>query len=111
MDGMFSHNIRSSLENLLSCWQFQDSDILRLCVDFRRPTLADRAKGKVPPGIYMRDIAVILKGDEAAACFDFAYSQSPPSKSEQCLTLIATERAICLELPSGVRSIHKNKNK
>ena len=84
---------------------FQDSDILRLCVDVRRPTLADRAKGKVPPGIYMRDIAVILKGEEAAVSFDFADSSSPPRKPEQCLSLIATERAICLELPSGVCAV------
>lgn len=94
-----SYSGRGTQINKKIIWM--DSDILRLCVDFRRPTLADRAKGKVPPGIYMRDIAVILKGEEAAACYDFAYNQSPPSKPEQCLALVATERAICLELPSG----------
>ena len=28
----------------------QDADILRICVDFSRPTLTDKAKGRVPSG-------------------------------------------------------------
>lgn len=73
---------------------------MRLCVDVRRPTLADRAQGKIPPGIYMRDIAIVLMGAAAARAYDFGYDGSLPDNTDHCLALIATERAICLELPS-----------
>jgi hypothetical protein len=79
----------------------QDSDILRLCVDTRRPTLADRAQGKIPPGLYMRDIAMVLMGDQAARAYDFG-DRGLEQNTDNLLTLIATEKTICLELPSQV---------
>jgi hypothetical protein len=69
-------------------------------VDITRPTLVDRAKGKIPPGVYMRDIAEVRKGSNT---FDFKSSQTPPEQDDHCLALIATERTLSLELPSTVR--------
>jgi hypothetical protein len=48
----------------------------------------------------MRDIAIVLMGEQAARAYDFGYHGSLPENPEHCLSLIATERAICLELPS-----------
>jgi hypothetical protein len=77
---------------------WMDADILRLCVDVTRPTLADRGKGKVPPGLYMRDISEVRKGSDSC---DFQKNPSGvPEHDEHCLSLIATERTISLELPS-----------
>lgn len=76
---------------------WMDSDILRLCVAVARPTLADRAKGKVPPGVYMRDIAEVRRG---SVSYHFKKNPNPPSSDEHCLSLIATEGTLSLELPS-----------
>jgi hypothetical protein len=78
---------------------WMDSDILRFCVDDSRPTLIDRAKGKMPPGIYMRDIAEVRAGDES---FDFRENMFRPADPECCLSLIGTERTLSLELPGKV---------
>ena len=75
---------------------WMDSDILRVCVDDKRPTLIDRAKGKMSPGLYMRDIAEVRGGDFT---YDFRKNGSPPSDPDLCLALIGSERTISLELP------------
>lgn len=75
---------------------WMDSDILRVCVDDKRPTLIDRAKGKMSPGLYMRDIAEVRGGDFS---YDFRKNASPPTSSELCMSLIGSERTISLELP------------
>ncbi len=64
-----------------------------------RPTIAERAMGKVPPGLYMRDIAEVRKGWDS---FDFKTNGDPPLDPDRCLSLIGTERTISLELPSKV---------
>ncbi len=82
---------------------YQDSDILRVCVDDKRPTLIDRAKGKMSPGLYMRDIAEVRGGDFS---YDFRKNASPPTSSELCMSLIGSERTISLELPGKVGTCH-----
>ena len=62
--------------------------------------MAERAMGKVPPGLYMRDIAEVRKGAES---YDFKKNPDPPSDPDRCLSLIGTERTISLELPSKAR--------
>lgn len=74
-----------------------DSDILRICVDTARPTQKEMLKGKVPPGIYLRDIGEVREGANAYA---FLTSAEPPENSDFCLSLIGTERTISLQLPS-----------
>jgi hypothetical protein len=81
----------------------QDPDILRICVDVARPNQHDRARGKVPPGLYLRDIGEVREGAKA---FDFMRNSEPPEEEDfdNCLALIGTERTICLQLPSKVSS-------
>jgi hypothetical protein len=72
---------------------------LRICVDVSRPSQLDRSKGKVPPGLYLRDIGEVREGANA---YDFIHNTEPPELDDQCLSLIGTERTICLQLPSKV---------
>ena len=72
---------------------------MRICVDFARPSTVDRAKGKVSPGIYLRDVAEVREGAEA---YDFRRSSKPPQDEDCCLSLVGTESVMCLELPSKV---------
>ena len=72
---------------------------MRVCVDDKRPTLIDRAKGKMSPGIYMRDIAEVRGGGDS---HDFIMHSKPPTNPDFCLSLIGTERTISLELPGKV---------
>jgi len=74
-----------------------DPDILRICCDYVRPSMVERALGKVPPGIYIRDIAEVRAGAQA---YDFIKNPDPDREDAKCLTLIGTERAISLEFPS-----------
>lgn len=76
---------------------WMDPDILRICVDVSRPSQLDRSKGKVPPGLYLRDIGEVREGANA---YDFIHNSEPPDLDDQCLSLIGTERTICLQLPS-----------
>ena len=76
---------------------WMDPDILRICVDIARPSTIDRAKGKVPPGAYLRDVAEVREGAEA---YDFRRSTQAPQDDDNCLSLIGTECVLCLELPS-----------
>lgn len=78
---------------------WQDPDILRICVDVSRPSQLDRSKGKVPPGLYLRDIGEVREGAKA---YDFIHNAEQPEYDDRCLSLIGTERTICLELPSNV---------
>ena len=48
---------------------WMDADILRICVEFTRPSLSDRAKGKVPYGLYIRDIAEVRNVFCLTLCF------------------------------------------
>mmetsp|Transcript_20397 Transcript_20397/g.19714 ORF Transcript_20397/g.19714 Transcript_20397/m.19714 type:complete len:315 (-) Transcript_20397:605-1549(-) len=75
---------------------WMDSDILRICVDDKRPTLMRRSKGKNSPGLYMRDISEVKAGDN---CYAFQKNKIRPENSEACFSLIGSERTICLELP------------
>mmetsp|Transcript_6955 Transcript_6955/g.11767 ORF Transcript_6955/g.11767 Transcript_6955/m.11767 type:complete len:314 (-) Transcript_6955:598-1539(-) len=76
---------------------WMDSDIYRICVDHVRPSMAERAQGKIPPGIYLRDIAEIREGAES---FQFTENKVPPRDINNCLSLVGSERTISLELPS-----------
>lgn len=78
---------------------------MRICVDVARPNQHDRSRGKVPPGLYLRDIGEVREG---ARAFDFMQNSDPPEEEDynNCLALIGTERTICLQLPSKV--IHWN---
>ena len=80
----------------------QDPDILRICVETSRPSQTDKSKGKIPVGLYLRDIGEVREG---ATAFDFLKSSDAPEYDAQCLALIGSERAICLQLPSKVHVI------
>ena len=74
---------------------------MRICVDVTRPNQHDRSRGKVPPGLYLRDIGEVREG---ARAYDFMQNSDPPEEEDfnNCLSLIGTERTICLQLPSKV---------
>ncbi len=65
--------------------------------------MAERAQGKIPPGIYLRDIAEIREGAES---FQFTENKVPPRDINNCLSLVGSERTISLELPSKVQLTH-----
>ena len=70
-------------------------------MDHVRPSMAERAQGKIPPGIYLRDIAEIREGAES---FQFTENKVPPRDINNCLSLVGSERTISLELPSKVQT-------
>jgi len=76
---------------------WMDSDIYRICVDSVRPSIAERAMGKIPPGIYLRDISEVREGIDT---YNFKKNKKKPSDVDTCLSLIGSERTISLELPS-----------
>lgn len=61
--------------------------------------MAERSLGKIPAGIYLRDISEIREGADS---FDFAENKSPPKNETECLSLVGSERTISLQLPSKV---------
>lgn len=69
-------------------------DSLRLCVSKARPPVV-QSKGY--PGVYLRDVSEVVGG---AHTFGFATQPEPPNSDEQCLNIIASERTLCLQLPS-----------
>lgn len=79
-------------------------------MDISRPNQRQRAKGKVSPGLYLRDIGEVRAGSRA---FDFqqsSYYSPKEAESEQCMSLIGTERTLCLLLKSKVgRSVAFNR--
>jgi hypothetical protein len=76
-----------------------DSDTYRICVDTSRPAVVDRAKGKIPPGIYLRDICEVREGSNS---FHFRDNTTQPLDGQHCLSLIGSERTVSLEFPSSV---------
>ena len=70
---------------------------MRICCDATRPSIDQRNKGFVPPGLYIRDIAEVRAGDRS---YDFQNSSQPPAESKCCLSLIGSERSISIEYPS-----------
>jgi hypothetical protein len=64
--------------------------------------MAERSEGKIPPGLYLRDIAEIREGAES---FQFTENKIPPRNVHNCLSLVGSERTISLELPSKVLSV------
>ena len=71
-------------------------DSLRLCVSKTRPAVV---QSKVYPGVYLRDVSEVLGG---AHTYGFVTQPEPPNSHEQCLNIIASERTLCLQLPSEV---------
>lgn len=69
-------------------------DSLRLCVTKLRPSIA---QNKVYPGVYLRDVVDVVGGKHT---FGFATQPEPPEFDETCLNIIASERTLCLQLPS-----------
>ena len=65
--------------------------------------MSERAQGKIPPGIYLRDIAEVREGAES---FQFTENKTPPRNVNNCLSLVGSERTISLELPSKVRILN-----
>jgi hypothetical protein len=63
--------------------------------------MADRAQGKIPPGLYLRDISEVREGSDS---FQFAKNSIQPKEPDNCLSLVGSERTISLELPSKVYS-------
>ncbi len=61
--------------------------------------MAERAQGKIPPGLYLRDISEVREGADA---FHFAKNKTPPKEPDNCLSLVGSELTISLELPSKV---------
>lgn len=76
---------------------WMDSDIYRICAATVRPSMAERAQGKIPPGIYLRDISEIREGSDS---FHFLQNKTPPEDPNCCLSLVGSERTISLEFPS-----------
>ena len=71
-------------------------DSLRLCITKNRPPISDE---RLYPGVYLRDVAEVVGGDHT---FAFATHPEKPNSQEQCLNIIASERTLCLQLPSEV---------
>lgn len=69
-------------------------DSLRLCITKNRPPISDE---RLYPGVYLRDVAEVVGGDHT---FAFATHPEKPNSQEQCLNIIASERTLCLQLPS-----------
>lgn len=65
----------------------------------KKPTIFQRAKGEPFPGLYMRDIAEVRAG---VNCSGFQKNKKTPSNPQACLSLIGSERTICLEMPGEV---------
>jgi len=76
---------------------WMDADLLRICIDSMRPTLVDKAIGKVAPGLYLRDISEVREGIDS---LDFLLSPTPPRDKDRCMSLVGSERSLCLEMPS-----------
>mmetsp|Transcript_26523 Transcript_26523/g.28926 ORF Transcript_26523/g.28926 Transcript_26523/m.28926 type:complete len:319 (+) Transcript_26523:304-1260(+) len=74
-----------------------DSDIYRLCIDTYRPTIADRVKGFIPPGVYLRDISEVRAGLDS---YHFRKHKKAPVEPTHCLSLVASERTVTVEFPS-----------
>ena len=85
---------RSCSVSMKVLWLNPDS--LRLCVSKSRPPVVE---SKVYTGVYLRDVTEVLGG---AHTFGFAAQPEPITCHEQCLNIVASERTLCLQLPSEV---------
>lgn len=65
--------------------------------------MAERAMGKIAPGIYIRDISEIREGINS---YHFKHFSPRPVDDDRLLSIIGTEKTISLELPSQVRNFH-----
>jgi hypothetical protein len=74
-----------------------DSDMYRICIDTTRPTVAERLAGKIPPGLYLRDICEVRPGPDSV---NFKRNHKQPSAGDHCLSLIGTEKSYSIEFPS-----------
>ena len=79
---------------------WMEAELYRLCCDKERPNIKMRAKGIIPCGIYLRDVADIREGLDA---FPFLNADTKPSNPDSCFSLVGSERTISLELPKGSR--------
>eukprot|EP01039_Chlorochromonas_danica_P010476 gene10475-11606_t len=75
-----------------------DADIFRICIDKARLTTSDRIKGKIPPGLYLRDISEVRPGNQS---FHFSMNSSHQANGDLCLSLIGSEDTLSLEFPSS----------
>jgi len=98
MDGNTNTYIHHLYHHLLLLFcNIQEAESLRICCDSTRPSLQQRNKGFVPPGLYIRDIAEVRAGERS---YDFQSSTQTPADSKCCLSLIGSERSISIEYPS-----------
>jgi len=74
-----------------------DSDMYRICVNSSRPTVAERLAGKIPPGVYLRDICEVRPGPDAV---NFSRNSRQPNDPDHCLSLIGTEKTYSIDFPS-----------
>jgi len=77
------------------CWL--DSDMYRIFINLSRPTVAERLSGKIPPGLYLRDICEVRPGPDAV---NFSRNSRQPNDPDHCLSLIGTEKTFSIEFPS-----------
>lgn len=71
----------------------------RICINSSRPTVAERLAGKIPPGVYLRDICEVRPGPDAV---NFSRNSRQPNDLDHCLSLIGTEKTYSIEFPSKV---------
>jgi hypothetical protein len=69
----------------------------RICIDTTRPTVAERLAGKIPPGLYLRDICEVRPGPDSV---NFKGNHKPPSSGDNCLSMIGSEKSYSIEFPS-----------
>lgn len=75
----------------------QDVDMLRLCVAKKRPPISEKNKGKIPHGLYVRDIAEVRPGTLSN---DFVKNFHRPADEDACFSIIGSESTLSLELPN-----------
>lgn len=74
-----------------------DSDMYRICIATTRPTVAERLAGKIPPGLYLRDICEVRPGPDSV---NFRRNHKHPTDPDHCLSMIGTEKTFSIEFPS-----------
>jgi len=78
---------------------WMDSDIYRICFASTRATYKRISRGKIPHGIFLRDISEVRDGAKA---FDFTANQTRPPYPNRCMSIIGSEMTMSLEYPSKV---------
>lgn len=76
-----------------------DSNMFRICLDTARSTVSERIRGKIPPGIYLRDMCEVRPGFDTV---NVKFNRVKPESPDQVLTMIGTENSYTVELPSKV---------